>query len=136
MSVSGKAILARMRDLDTYEGLYRTTRGVHGASVATQDETLIILEDLGRHNAIDKIVGYCFLNKIDPADKLLLTTGRITSEVLSKASRGGFHIIVSRSSASSLALQLAAQCAIDVASYARAGRFNYFHNGGATIVVE
>lgn len=128
------AILKRMQDLDTFPGIYRRTKGVHGASVATPDETLMILEDLGRHNAVDKIVGYCFLNRIYTGDKLLLTTGRITSEVLSKASRGGFPIVVSRSSVSALAAQLARQCAIDVVSYARGGRFNYLSHGRVELV--
>jgi FdhD protein len=136
LRVSGSAILSRMRDLDTYQGIYRTTKGVHGASVATTEKTLRILEDLGRHNAVDKIVGHCFLNRIDTSNKLLLTTGRITSEVLSKASRGGFPIIISRSSASAMAIQVAAQCSLDVATYARGGKFNYFSSGRVEVVNE
>jgi FdhD protein len=136
MTVGCSAILKRMYELDTFKGIYSTTKGVHASSVATSAETLMILEDLGRHNAVDKIVGYCFLNRIDTADKLLLTTGRITSEVLSKASRGGFPIIISRSSASSLALQIAAQCAVDIVSYVRGGRFNYFANQGVDLVSD
>jgi FdhD protein len=134
--VSCSSILSRMLDLDTYQGIYRTTRGVHGASAATTEETLTILEDLGRHNAVDKIVGHCFLNRIETSNKLLLTTGRITSEVLSKVSRGGFPIIISRSSASATAVQIAAQCSVDVATYARGGRFNYFSNGRVELVNE
>lgn len=135
-TIKCSSILKRMADLDTYKGVYRMTKGVHGASVATQSETLIILEDIGRHNAVDKIVGHCFMNRIPTADKLLLTTGRITSEVLSKASRGGFRIIISLSSASAMAAQLAAQCAIDVVSYVRAHRFNYFSNGGVELIAD
>ncbi len=136
LRVSAPSIVGRMYDLDTHPGLYRTTRGVHGAAVATPWETLTILEDIGRHNAVDKIVGYCFLNKIESGDKLLLTTGRVTSEVLIKASRGGFSIVISRSSASAMALRLAEQCSIDVATYVRAGRFNYFSHHGVELVAE
>ncbi len=136
LQVKCSDIISRMIDLDTYQGVYRSTRGVHGASVATTSETLVILEDLGRHNAVDKIVGHCFLNRLHTGDKLLLTTGRITSEVLSKASRGGFRIIVSRSSTSAMAIQIAGQCGIDVASYVKAGRFNYFSHGGAELIEE
>jgi len=128
------AILKRMHELDAFQGTYRKTKGVHGSSVATPDETLVILEDLGRHNAVDKIVGHCFLNRIPTFDKLLLTTGRITSEVLTKASRGGFPIVISRSSVSALAAQIARQCAIDVVSYARGGRFNYISHGRVELV--
>jgi len=131
--VSCSAIVNRMRELDTFKGIYRTTKGVHGASAASLEETLTIMEDLGRHNAVDKIVGHCFLNSIHTSEKLLLTTGRITSEVLSKAARGGFPIIVSRSSVSAMAAHIAQQCSIDVASYTRGGRFNYFSNGAVEL---
>ncbi len=129
-------ILDRMKELDRYPGMYSVTRGVHASSLADENRTLTILEDLGRHNAVDKIVGYCFLNRIETRDKLLLTTGRITSEVLIKGARSGFPVIISRSSASSVAIATARQQRIDVATYVRAGRFNYFPHGGAELVED
>ena len=136
LGVSTSTILDRMLELDTYKGIYSVTRGVHAASVANSSETLTILEDLGRHNAVDKIVGHCFLNALNTSDKILLTTGRITSEVLTKAARGGFPLIVSRSSASALAMSMAKQCAIDVVTYVRARRFNYFSHGACSLINE
>jgi FdhD protein len=131
LSISPLTILERMKDLDTFDGLYSLTRGVHAASLADASRTLKILEDLGRHNAVDKIVGYCFLNGIDRDDKLLLTTGRITSEVMVKAGRSGFPVVISKSSASSMALRMAENAGIDVVTYVRAGRFNYFSHAAA-----
>jgi FdhD protein len=125
-----------MLEVDTYRGIYSITRGVHAASVAETSRTLVILEDLGRHNAVDKIVGHCFLNGMDTSDKILLTTGRITSEVLTKAARGGFPLIVSRSSASALAVKMAKQSGIDVVTYVRAKRFDYFPHGACELVGE
>jgi FdhD protein len=136
MRVPSSSVLERMHELDTYPGTYAITRGVHAASVATLSETLIILEDLGRHNAVDKIVGHCFLNQIKTQDKLLLTTGRITSEVLIKAARSYFPIVISRSSASAMAVAMAKQSKIDVITYVRAGRFNYFPHGGTELTEE
>lgn len=136
LTVSTSAILDRMLELDTFKGTYSITRGVHAASLASTSETLTILEDLGRHNAVDKIVGHCFLNAVDTSDKLLLTTGRITSEVLTKAARGRFPLIVSRSSASALAMTMAGQYAIDVVTYVRGRRFNYFPHGACKLVNE
>ncbi|MBI5250899.1 MAG: formate dehydrogenase accessory sulfurtransferase FdhD [Desulfomonile tiedjei] len=133
LSLPASTVLERMRELDTFHGIYSITRGVHAASVATMDETLVILEDLGRHNAVDKIVGHCFLDRIDTRDKLLLTTGRITSEVLTKASGSNFPIVISRSSASAMAVGMAKQLHIDVITYVRAGRFNYLPHGATTI---
>jgi FdhD protein len=136
LRISSLSILKRMYELDMYPGIYSITRGVHAASVATQAETLVILEDLGRHNAVDKIVGHCFLNQIETQDKLLLTTGRITSEVLVKAARSRFPIVISRSSASAMAVAMAKQSGIDVITYVRAGRFNYFPHGGTELTEE
>lgn len=127
-------VLARMKELDTFPGIYQVTKGVHAASVANDESTINIREDLGRHNAVDKIAGWCFLNEIDTTDKLILTTGRITSEVLVKASRSSFPIIISRSSASSMAVSMAQQSSIDVITYVRAHRFNYFSNGGVALI--
>ncbi len=136
LRIASSSILKRMYELDTYPGIYSITRGVHAASVATSSETLVILEDLGRHNAVDKIVGHCFLNQIQTQNKLLLTTGRITSEVLIKAARSYFPIVISRSSASAMAVAMAKQSGIDVITYVRAGRFNYFPHGGTELTEE
>jgi FdhD protein len=134
LKVLGSTIIQRMKELDRYPGTYSITRGVHAASLADAERTLVILEDLGRHNAVDKIAGHCFLNEIETSDKLLLSTGRITSEVLIKAARSNFPVVISRSSASSVAIAMAKQQQIDVATYVRAGRFNYFSHGAAELI--
>jgi FdhD protein len=136
LAVLCSVVRKRMTELDTYPGTYSMTRGVHAASVADSQSTLVILEDLGRHNAVDKIVGHCFLNRMETRDKLLLTTGRITSEVLVKAARSRFPAIVSRSSASALAVNMAKQSGIDVFTYVRGGRFNYFSHGAVDLCVD
>ncbi len=133
LQVSCSTIIERMKELDRYPGLYSVTRGVHAASLADTDQTFVILEDLGRHNAVDKIAGYCLLNDVPTHDKLLLSTGRITSEMLIKAARSNFPMVISRSSASSVAVAMAKQETIDIATYVRAGRFNYFSHGGAHV---
>lgn len=134
LTVPAGSIVQRMVELDTFQGIYSITRGVHAASVATVSETLVILEDLGRHNAVDKIAGHCFLNRIETTDKLLLTTGRITSEVLTKAARSHFPIVISRSSASAMAVGMARVSGVDVVTYVRGGRFNYFSFGAVEMV--
>jgi FdhD protein len=136
LKVLCSTIVKRMRELDTFPGTYSITRGVHAASLADSSRTIAILEDLGRHNAVDKIAGHCFLNGIDTRDKLLLSTGRITSEVLVKAARSRFPIVISRSSASAMAVGMAKQSHIDVVTYVRGGRFNYFDHGGAELIED
>jgi FdhD protein len=129
-------VLGRMRDLDTFQGTYRLTRGVHAASAASLTETLVTREDLGRHNAVDKVVGHCFLNRMETRDKILLTTGRITSEVLIKATRSRFPMVISRSSSSAMAELMAKQAGVDLVTYVRGGRFNYFPHGGVELIED
>lgn len=133
ITISADVISKRMKEVDSYRGIYSLTRGTHAAAIASRGETAPILEDIGRHNAIDKVIGYCFMNQIHTGDKILLTTGRITSEAVSKAVRAGFPIIVSRSSASATAVSMAMQAGLDVVTYARAGRFNLFSHGATQI---
>jgi len=101
--------------------LYREAGGVHSAALATTEEIVIFRDDIGRHNAVDKIHGECFLLDIPVADKILLTTGRISSEILVKAAKLGVPILVSRSSPTDLALELAGRTGITVVGQVRGG---------------
>lgn len=134
--ISSEIISQRMKEVDAFQGIYDRTRGTHAAAVADTNRNIVILEDIGRHNAIDKVIGHCFLNGIQSHDKILLTTGRITSEAVSKGARFKFPIIVSRSSASSTAVNMARQVNVDIVTYARAGKYNYFNHGGTNLVLQ
>jgi FdhD protein len=101
--------------------LYRSAGGVHSAALATPEGIVIFRDDIGRHNAVDKIHGECFLRGIPIDDKLLLTTGRISSEILVKAAKLGVAILVSRSSPTDLALELAGRTGITVIGQVRGG---------------
>ncbi len=101
--------------------LYREAGGVHSAALATTEGIVILRDDIGRHNAVDKIHGECFLRDIPVEDKILLTTGRISSEILVKAAKLGVAILVSRSSPTDLALDLAERTGITVIGQARGG---------------
>lgn len=101
--------------------LYRQAGGVHSAALATPEAIVIFRDDIGRHNAVDKIHGECFLRGIPVADKILLTTGRISSEILVKAAKLGVPILVSRSSPTELALDLAERTGITVIGQVRGG---------------
>ncbi len=101
--------------------LYRESGGVHSAALATTDAIVIFRDDIGRHNAVDKIHGECFLRDIPVGDKILLTTGRISSEILVKAAKLGVAVLVSRSSPTDLALELAGRTGITVVGQVRGG---------------
>src|SRR5712692_4793779 len=85
MHVRPEALAARMKDLFAAAVHYKTSRGIHGAALADADGLLIVAEDVGRHNAVDKVKGEALLRAIPTEDRILLSTGRISSEMLLKA---------------------------------------------------
>ncbi len=85
----------------------RITRGVHSAAVYLARNSLSQADDIGRHNAVDKVLGECFLKGVDLSEAMLLTTGRLTYEMVVKALRGGVPLTVTRSVASTMAVDLA-----------------------------
>lgn len=119
--VSALDIRRLMHGLLRGSELYRAAGAVHSAGLATTAGIVIFRDDIGRHNAVDKIHGECFLLDIPVADKILLTTGRISSEILVKAAKLGVAMLVSRSSPTDLALELAVRTGITVVGQVRGG---------------
>jgi FdhD protein len=108
--------------------LYRESGGVHTAALCDGENLLLVTEDIGRHNTLDKLAGRCLMEGISPQNKVILTTGRISSEMLQKAARMGVGILISRTSPSSLSIQLAQQLGVTLIGYARRNRFNIYAN--------
>lgn len=106
-TVCAAQLFARMDDLYAQAQLYRVTRGVHTSALTDGETILSLAEDVGRHNTLDKIRGDCALRGIETRDQILLSTGRISSEMLIKAARMHVPIVASRTSPTSLALELA-----------------------------
>ncbi len=100
------------------ESTYKSAGSVHGCALFRQDELLTFVEDVGRHNAIDTIAGWMWLNDVDGADKIFYTTGRLTSERVIKSAQLGVPIVVSRSGITQMGHQLATQ--IGLALFGRA----------------
>jgi len=128
--VSASQIRRLMHGLLRGSDLYREAGGVHSAALATTEEFVIFRDDIGRHNAVDKIHGECFLRDIPVADKILVTTGRISSEILVKAAKLGVAILVSRSSPTGLALELAERTGITVVGRVRGGGLTIYTGEG------
>jgi FdhD protein len=108
--------------------LYRLTGGVHSAAICSARSILVFNEDVGRHSAIDKVVGECILKGIRTTDRIMVTTGRISSEILVKAARSRTPIIVSKSAPTDLAVRLATDFGITLVGFARGSRMNIYSN--------
>jgi FdhD protein len=108
------------------QALYRQTGGVHTSALSDGNEIVLVAEDIGRHNTLDKIAGLCLMKNIQPQNRILLTTGRISSEMLQKAARMNVPILVSRTSPSSLSIEMANRYGITLIGYARRHRFNVY----------
>lgn len=119
-------IFDRMRDLHGAAHLYRQVRGVHTAVLASAERLLLSAEDVGRHNAVDKIAGKALLSGTDTRDHLLLTSGRISSEMVSKARRMGVPVVASRTSPTSTTVRLAQAWNICVVGYVRQGSLRVY----------
>ena len=105
--VSQSALYSLLNAMRVQESTYKSAGSVHGCALFRQGELLIFVEDVGRHNAIDTIAGWMWMNDIDGADKIFYTTGRLTSEMVIKSAQMGVPIIVSRSGVTQMGLELA-----------------------------
>ncbi|MGA7975558.1 MAG: formate dehydrogenase accessory sulfurtransferase FdhD, partial [Pseudolabrys sp.] len=90
-------LYALTHKINTTPSLYLEAGAIHGCVLAQEDRPLIYVEDVGRHNAVDKIAGWMFKEKVAPGDKIFYTTGRLTSEMVIKTVRMGIPILISRS---------------------------------------
>jgi FdhD protein len=125
---------ARMKELFGAAVHYQRSRGIHGAALADRERVLLVAEDVGRHNAVDKIKGEALRRGIPTADRLLLSTGRISSEMLLKAARMGVPVVASRTSPTEMAVGLAEQLGITVCGYVRADSLNVY--AGDAVVLD
>lgn len=119
-------ILNGMQQLMAAATLYKETRGVHTSVLSDGERLLAVAEDVGRHNTVDKLWGYCLQHAIDPAGQLLLATGRISSEMLNKAAKMGAPVVASHTSPTSLSVRLAQEWNILLIGYVRGRSFNVY----------
>jgi FdhD protein len=108
--------------------LYRETGGVHTSMLSDGEKLVVAAEDIGRHNTLDKIAGLCLMQDVWPRTRILITTGRISSEMLQKAAQLGAPILISRTSPSSLSIEMAERYGMTLIGYARRQRFNVYSN--------
>ncbi len=112
------------KTINTAPSLYLEAGAIHGCVLCREGEVLCYMEDVGRHNAVDKIAGWMFRHGVDAGDKILYTTGRLTSEMTIKTVRMGIPVLVSRSGFTSWGVALARQAGLTLIGRARGKRFS------------
>lgn len=125
-SIEANQVRKLVERLFDSQELYRKTGGVHTSILTDGNQMTIQAEDVGRHNSLDKISGRFLLEYVGFRHKLLLTTGRISSDMLQKAARIGAGIVISRTSPTSMSVELAEKWGITLIGYARRDRFNLY----------
>jgi len=112
-----------LKKINTAPSLYLEAGAIHGCVLCEEDRPLLYMEDVGRHNAVDKIAGYMFLKGMEGGDKIFYTTGRLTSEMVIKTVQMGIPILVSRSGFTAWGVELACQVDMALLGRARGKRF-------------
>ena len=116
-------LYALTHKINTTPSLYLEAGAIHGCVLAQEDKPLVYMEDVGRHNAVDKIAGWMFKEKVSPSDKIFYTTGRLTSEMVIKTVRMGIPILISRSGFTAWGVELARKANLTLIGRARGKRF-------------
>ncbi len=120
--------LELMKEVLAYAEFYKEAGGFHAAGLAVNDKLVSTAEDIGRHNAVDKVIGYGFIEGIDFSKSSLFSTGRVTVEAVAKAARLNIPVLVSRSSPTNLAVALAEKQNITLIGYARGKKAKVYAN--------
>ena len=128
LEITARNILALARKFQHQSETYRATGGVHAAALCDSTDILVFDEDIGRHNAMDKVFGECLLKDIPTDDRLVITSGRISSEILLKVSKRNIPILVSKSAPTNLGVKLANDLGITLVGFVRGKRANVYTN--------
>lgn len=121
LCVAAEDLHRMMRDMSSAASAYRDTGGMHACGLARDGTVLAVREDVGRHNAVDKLLGRLWLDRVSAADGVLLSTGRISYEMAVKAAKARVPIVVSRSAVTDLAADIGSELGITLAGYCRGG---------------
>ena len=127
LRIEAAAIFEAMKCFRNRSELFKATGAVHGAAIVdARGEEFAFADDIGRHNALDKVVGECVLREIPLADKLLLTSGRLSVEMVSKCVRAGLPVVISPGAPTDAAVEIAGAAKLTLVGFARDDRMNVY----------
>ena len=134
--ISARDIIALVERFHQSSQVFTTTGGVHSAALCDTEDILVFSDDIGRHNAVDKVFGECLLRGIATNDRLMVTSGRVSSEILLKVAKRGVPIIISISAPTDVAVGLADSSGMTLVGFVRGSRMNiYTHEWRVTTSV-
>ena len=119
-------IFTLMKEFHKRSPVFTATGGVHSVALCSSEDILVFHDDIGRHNAMDKVLGEGFLREINTADAIIFTSGRISSEILLKVARMGIPAIVSVSAPTDRAVELAERIGITLVGFVRGSKMNIY----------
>ncbi len=134
VSVGIRAIIGQYQEFQKRSELFRATGGVHSAALCDGQEIIVFADDIGRHNAVDKIIGYAFLENISLQGKILLLSGRLSSEITTKTIKAGIPMLVSRAAPTDLSIDIARRSKLTLIGFLRGQRLNIY--SGADRIVK
>lgn len=126
ITVNADEVLALMKEFQHRSELFRATGGVHSAALCDNKHIIVFNEDIGRHNAIDKIFGQCLMKDIPTNDRMIVTSGRISSEILLKVAKRNIPILISKSAPTNLGIGLANNLGVTLIGFVRGQRMNVY----------
>lgn len=109
-----------------YSKLFKDTGGAHSVAIFKDEEVIVVCEDVARHNAMDKAIGYCLLKDISFKDKVIVVSGRISFDMISKVAKAKIPVIISKSAPTNLSIELANKLNITLIGFVRGKRMNIY----------
>jgi len=128
IEISAPEVLALLDEFVQRSAVFKATGGVHSAALCDTKRILVFSEDIGRHNAIDKIFGECMLEDIPTAGHLVITSGRVSSEIVLKVARRDVPLLISKAAPTNMGVRLANDLGITLIGFAREKRMNLYTN--------
>jgi FdhD protein len=126
LSISAAEVFALVKEFQHHSQVFRTTGGVHSAALCDTKNILVFSEDIGRHNAIDKIFGECLLNDIPLDERIIVTSGRVSSEILLKVDKRSIPILISKSAPTDQGVKLAKNLGVTLVGFVRGRKMNVY----------
>jgi len=128
IEISAPQVFTLIDDFVQRSEVFKATGGVHSAALGNAEGILVFNEDIGRHNAIDKVFGECLLNNIATAGRLILTSGRVSSEILLKVASRNVPLLISKAAPTNLGVRLARDLGVTLIGFARDKKMNLYAN--------